>query len=371
MKVYFHARGALIDSPHFHYTFNYPPKGITYVREKNDGSDVILNMQAQRTIKFFAHLAKSMFNAVHMSAVNMSSVGEKAEKCKLIHSFNTIPATTKPFIIELESFHALFIGGAKDSRAIKKIQNTLVRKNCKKVLFWTQNAHDNFFKLINSPTIKKKSIVLYPGVPLYAQNRQHRVPTIGFIARDCLNKGGGLVIPLMKDFVESGRAKAIIVTDIDLLKENNKELYEKYSKWIDFHPLMQRSDLHKHIFPKIDILFYPGYSDTFGYIFPEAMSHGIPIVTVDGCARKELVSKFNGIVAPAILNEWGYLAELETLNKLDDLQLKVNMALTNILSCKKCRKSMSDCCYDSVKNGIFSLYNRNEILTKVYEDALR
>jgi len=36
-------------------------------------------------------------------------------------------------------------------------------------------------------------------------------------------------------------------------------------------------------------LVYPGYSDSFGFAFLEAMAFGLPIVTVDGFARREIV----------------------------------------------------------------------------------
>jgi len=370
-NVYFHSNGALIDSPHFHYTFNYPPKEITYIGSTESSGDVILNMHTQKIYKFLATTAKTMANTIGISGVNVSTPGKRSNRCKIIHSFNTIPSTTKPYIIELESFHSLFIGGAKNSGSIKKIINHLLKKNCKKILFWTQNAYDNFHKLMCTPSLKKKSVVLYPGVPLYKQNGFHKIPTIGFIARDFFNKGGDLVLPTMKDFVEVGKAKAIIVTDVNEFKKDHLFLYEDYSKFITFKQLMPRSELHKKVFPKIDILFYPGYSDSFGYIFPEAMSHGIPIVTLNGCARKELVNNAGGYVVNTILNEWGFLGELGKINKSEDLEIGVSIGITNILNDKKLRKSMSDYNYASVKEGIFSLYNRNEILKQIYEEALK
>ena len=370
-NIYFHTNGALVDSPHFHYTFNYPPKGITYVGSTQSAGDVILNMGTQRLYKMLASMAKAIANTFGKSGVNVSIPGKRSNGCRVIHSFNTIPATTKPYIIELESFHALFIGGAKNSGAVKKIINHLSKRNCKKILFWTQNAHDNFHKLMCTPSLKKKSIVLYPGVPLYTQNKQHKIPTIGFIARDFFNKGGDLVLPTMKDFVEAGKAKAIIITDVKEFKKDHPILYEDYNKFITFKHLMPRSDLHKKVFPKIDILFYPGYSDTFGYIFPEAMSHGIPIVTLNGCARKELVNNSGGYVVDTILNEWGFLAELGKFNKSEDLEIGVSIGITNIIADKKLRKSMSDYNYEAVKSGIFSLYNRNEILIEIYKEIYK
>lgn len=62
---------------------------------------------------------------------------------------------------------------------------------------------------------------------------------------------------------------------------------------------MPREELIKKGYEKSDILVYPGYSDSFGWAFLEAMSFGLPIITVNGVARRDLIRNGrNGFVVP-------------------------------------------------------------------------
>ena len=247
MKVFFHSNGALLDSPYFNYTWKYSPKGVIYVSNKQGISDVLIDMNLQRRFKALVGIGKILLNFIGKSVVNVSNVPEGIGKVDLIHSLNTIPMTDKPHIVEIEAYHSLFVGGSMDKHSIDRIHQLLLKENCKKVLFWTQNAYDNFNALMPDDKVKSKSQILYPAVPLNIQNNVHKIPTIGFIARDFFSKGGELVLPVMKDFVKSKRAKAIIVTDVDLIKEKSPETYRLYSPYIDFKKLMPRDELYKKV----------------------------------------------------------------------------------------------------------------------------
>jgi len=371
MKIYFHSNGALVDSPYFSYSWRFPPVGIIYVGNRGYVSDVILDMKKQRFFKMMVGLGKTLLNMVGKSAVNISNIPDGIGEIDLIHSLNTIPNTTKPYVIELESFHSLFIGGAMDTCSINKITELLSKSNCKKIIFWTKNAYDNFHILMLNDTLKEKSIILYPAVPLNVQNKFHKKPTIGFIARDFFSKGGDLVLPVMKDFVKSNRAKAVVVSDLDLIKDKSPESYKLYSPYIDFKQLMPRDKLYKTIFPNIDILFYPGYSDSYGFIFPEASSFGIPIITIDGVARRELVhSGKGGYVIFNKLSKYGFPFILGEKEK-DQIRFDLNFAVTNLVCDGNLRKSMSDYNYNLAKRGIFSIKKRNTAMLNVYKDAIK
>ena len=365
MNILFHTHTAITDSPHYHYSFTYSPPGIKYLYEIK-AEDVILNLKDQKLAKSLSGLIRLFANLVGQGIPNISKVPNTPEKYDLIHAFNTIPDVTTPFILELESFHSLFIGPFNEGPTTDKIKSMLLQDNCKKILFWTKNAHDNFqLLMLSDPIIAKKSEILYPAVPLYSQNKSHKIPTIGFVARNFKNKGGEFILPIIENFLKAGRAKVIIITDIESIP---KETFEKYKDIIDFKQLVPREELHKKWFPKIDILFYPGFSDTFGYIFPEVMSHGIPIITVDGIARKEIVNNDkNGYVIPGEISKYGFLNKIPSQ---EETELSSLALITNLFNKKTWRK-MSNYCYEQVKSGQFSLYNRNKRLEDIYRKALK
>jgi glycosyltransferase involved in cell wall biosynthesis len=371
MKVFFHTRGSINESPYYHYTFNYPPAGINY-EHLDDKSDVLLSPQSLVIFKTMARLVNTWLTIQQKTYMNKSVVPKKAIECELIHAFNTIPVNaTKPYITEMEAFTSLFIGSPLTFTLHDQLLKELKSAKCKKILFWTKNAHDNFLNVIhNDKKIKKKCEILYPAVPLYNKNKVHKIPTIGFIARSFKNKGGEYILEPMKNFVKAGLAKAIVVTDLSMI---DKDTIKKYSKYITFFNLMPRIDLHKKIYPKLDVLFYPGLSDTYGFAIPEAMSHGIPVLTFDGVARKELVHDgLGGYVVGTGINMYphGYIESVPSVGD-DGITLSIMMKLTNIIKDKKLREKMSNYCYDLVKSGQFSLFNRNARLKQIYEEALK
>jgi glycosyltransferase involved in cell wall biosynthesis len=371
MKVFFHSNGALLDSPYFNYTWKYSPKGVIYISNKHGVGDILIDMNLQRRLKAFIGIGKILLNLIGKSVVKVSDIPEEIGKVDLIHSLNTIPMTKLPHIVEIESYHSLFVGGSMDKHSIDRIHQLLLKENCKKVLFWTQNAYDNFNALMPDDKLKSKSQILYPAVPLNKQNKFHKKPTIGFIARDFFSKGGELVLPVMKDFVKAKRANAIIVTDVDLIREKNEETYRLYSHHINFQKLMPRDELYKKVFPKIDILFYPGFSDSYGFIFPEAASFGIPVITMNGVARTELVHiNESGYVVSKKLQKNGFPIGIDEQEK-ENIMFNFHMVLTNLVSNKKLRKKMSDYNYNLAKNGIFSIKKRNTKLLKIYKEAIQ
>ena len=144
MKVFFHSNGALLDSPYFNYTWRYSPKGVIYVSNKTGISDVLIDMKLQRRFKMLVGIGKLLLNFVGMSVVNVSNVPESIGKVDLIHSFNTIPMTKMPHIVEIEAYHSLFVGGAMDKCSVDRVRQLLLKKNCKKILFIKRLEHTFF-----------------------------------------------------------------------------------------------------------------------------------------------------------------------------------------------------------------------------------
>jgi len=364
IKVFFAANGFLKDSPHFKYSFKYPPKGVKYTNA--DNSDVITKVNNMPLVALCKTLMKTALIINGVSKVKLFSINDK--NADLIHSFNMVPETTQPYIIEMESFHSLIFGNPGYSPALDALEKRLCRKNCKKILFWTQNAYNNFFDLIPNSALKKKSIMLYPAVPIKTKNKFNNKPRLGFIARDFDNKGGLLAVQIMDAFYKAGLVKKGIVVS-KMSSSDYDNIVKKYDKSIKFMPLVDRDYLEKHVFPKINLMIYPGYSDTFGYIFPESFSYGIPVITIDGCARKELVhDNKGGIVISTELSPFGYLDKRPSY---ESLEFGLITAITNIIKNKKIWESMSDYNYNLVKSGQFSLSYRNNILKHIYQEAIK
>jgi len=365
MKITFIRNGGFSDSPYYNYLLNYPASGVKYILPQRNNDVVVKNFLCLNGLKTLAKIFLTLSNKSYIKTIKIAS-----DRDNLIHAFNVIPITNRKYIIELEAMHSLFMGTVDYKPAIKKVINYLEKPNCKKILFWTQVAMDGFNTLMKSDIIKNKCVVLYPAViGQKRKNKLHKKPTIGFIGRDFTQKGGPLAAIVMNDFINAGKANGLIVTGT--LTETNRK---KLNKNIKILPLCSRKELYKTIFPEIDIMLYPGYSDTFGFMFPEAASFGIPIVTYNGVARYELVHhKKSGFVAGGTVSKRGYPNYSIEEEYLNEHALGFEMVITNILSDKKTWKSMSKYSYDMVvsPDGMYSMWGRNKKLKKIYKNATK
>ena len=145
---------------------------------------------------------------------------------------------------------------------------------------------------------------------------------------------------------------------------------DKYgkNKKIKFYNLLPQNRLFKEIYPQCDIFVYPSFTDSFGFGIIEAMSFGIPIVSVGGQSRKELIKDGK---TGFVINEPRKLTlkDLEnlTLNKtIKELEKKVEILIED----KELRREMAKNCIEEIKNGKFSIKERNKKLVKIYEEAV-
>ena len=121
------------------------------------------------------------------------------------------------------------------------------------------------------------------------------------------------------------------------------------------------------LFPSSDIYIYPGYSDTFGFTFIEALSFGLPIITVEGHARKDIITPGKtGFIVNRPIN-----LNADKLGKSEEqvIQQIVKYA-SELIENKQLLQKMSQNCYNEVENGKFSLNEKNKKLLKIYKEAL-
>ena len=115
-------------------------------------------------------------------------------------------------------------------------------------------------------------------------------------------------------------------------------------------------------------MVYPGYTDSFGFAYLESMSFGIPIVTVDGWSRKEIISegKTGFVIERPKKMAWDKI-EKEEREIVQEIINKTSLLIEN----KKLRETMSKNCIKEIKEGKFSIKKRNKELKKIYGEALK
>ena len=131
---------------------------------------------------------------------------------------------------------------------------------------------------------------------------------------------------------------------------------------------MAQEKLFNEIYPISDIFVYPGYRDSFGFAMLEAMSFGIPVVTVEGFAKKEIIKDGR---EGFVLDFSRAIPKPEMRRHSEEIVKKIVEKTGLIIKNKKLRDKMSKNCIEEIKNGKFSIKERNNKLKRIYEEALK
>ena len=280
----------------------------------------------------------------------------------LIHCAHCLSLNKKPWVADFEGVWQFSVSGEQTKIGKRFIRKIVKGRNCKRIIAWTKEAEKEILE--EFPEIKNKVEIVYPAVPFPKLKKQkHKGINLLFMARYFYEKGGLHALEAINQLTKKYKdINGIVVS------ETPKEILKKYSsnKKIKFFSLMPQKKLFE-IYAKSDIFVYPGYSDSFGFGILESMSFGIPVVTVDGFARKEIVDE----------GKTGFVIERpENLNRRvigntgKKLIEKIMDKTFKLTKNKKLLKDMSKNCVNMIKNGRFSIKERNKNLGRIYLGAI-
>lgn len=354
MKIYLQYPWKFPDSPYYKYLIDNPPKGVEYLNAKNQ-KGVITNKNKFLFSNKLKRFIRGTLKKLNLSIPNAHKSPD--EDYDIIHCAHCLSKNrNKPWVADFEGVWQMFVG-KKDRGKVEKI---LKENDCKKIMAWTEHTKNRIVK--EFPEIKDKIEIVYPAVPSKNLKRKRAGGKINLIfsGRYFYSKGGfhalGAIDRLTR---EHENVYGIFNSEVP------KEILRKYSKnkKIKFYGLIPQEKLFE-LYEKSNILIYPGYSDSFGFAYLEAMSFGIPVITVNGFARKEIVEE----------GKTGFVIE-----KPDNLNIKdINGVLVNnlieksskLIKNKNLREKMSKNCFRKIKSGKFSIKERNKKLKRIYREAL-
>lgn len=179
-------------------------------------------------------------------------------------------------------------GYFKIARHLRKVGIDIM-KNAKKIIFISPSYRDfvinNFVKESDKEDIINKSEVVPNGIDdFWIKNRL--VNNRSFIKKGEVhliqacridkNKNVETSIEIVKKLRENGFNSFIkIIGD----GEEKKSLLEKYNNlhYVSFEKKASKDQIIKH-YDNSDILIMPSKSETFGLVYPEAMTRGVPVI---------------------------------------------------------------------------------------------
>ncbi len=362
VNIYLQAPLSTSDSLYYKNLLTFPPKNVQYKTNINS-SGIITSKRKFFLNSFFKNKARYILEKINYPILSLHKT--PVNNTEIIHCAHCLPKTEKKWVADFEAPWQFFISGRDTKLGKKKFLDIVSKKNCKYLLAWTETAKTEMIDKF--PSIKDKVKVLNYAMPFKnIEKRRGRRVTLLFSARYFYPKGGLTALKVMDKLTKKyDNVEAIFISNVPL---DIKKRYELNTK-IKFFDLIPQKILFQEIYPKTDIFIYPGYSDTFGFGFIEAMNFGIPIVTVDGYARKEIVKqgKTGFVIENRGLSWNGKIPMLKEEDKIiEELVEKASLLIEN----KKLLEKMSKNCLQEVKTGKYSLKKRNEELGKIYRKTL-
>jgi len=350
------------DSPYYKYLINSPPKDIKYLNTDNK-ENVILNQKIFFILGFLKKLIKFTLSSLNAEKPNSHKTKSK-EKYDLIHCAHCLSEEKyKPWVADIEMYGSLFIAKKRSDKLDKKIKEIILRNNCKKILPWSNGIKRLILNHI--PEIENKMEVVYPAIPFKKEkiNKELNKNSILFSSRYFYTKGGLIALEVMNEINNKFGWEGVVVSNVP---EKLKRVYPN----LRFYNLLPQKELFK-IMQNSQIYLYPSTSDTFGFSLLEAMSFGIPVITLKTIwtpsideiithNKTGLIENLNRVPSQREIGKF----EKEIINKLIK---KCELLIKN----NNLRERMSKNTLKEIKEGKFSIKNRNKKLRKIYEEALK
>ena len=364
IKVYLQYPWGISDSQYYKSLIENPPKSVEYVSSKVK-LGMIHNKKLFAVKNFLKGFIRNFLLKIRFSPLNIKRTKTK-KGYDLIHCAHCLSKNNSPWVVDFEGdAWQIWLSGVASKRSHRKAKKILLRKNCKKIIAWTESSKKEIIKRF--PEIEKKIEIVSYAMPFPKQLKKKKKNkiTLLFIGRYFYSKGGLHALKVFDKLTKKyENVEGIFISQIP------KEIYERYkgNKKIKFFGLMPHEKVMGEIFPQSDIFVYPGYGDTFGFMFLEAMSFGLPVVTVDGFARKDLVEE--GKTGFIINRPWEINTRIigpKEEQLIDEIIKKTEELIEN----KKLHEKMSKNSIEMIKKGGFSIEERNKKLEKVYREALK
>ena len=304
----------------------------------------------------------------------------------LLYSSGHVVWRNEPWVVDLEM--ASHLAGYRTSHLMRYAQilkSRLESKDCKGVLVWTDAARESLLRSLKAKDFENKVRVVHLAVPSgrVSKKTQSGLKKVLFVGStnfpgDFHHKGGKEVLRafemisreredvefLMRSFIPSEFSEAI-------KRVRNLTLIQEPISW----------GRMEELFATADIFVFPSHH-TPAMVLLDAMSYGLPIVTTDVWANREMIlDGVNGIlVTPPeeIRYEdefrnplWGERRTAEMISKrtFESVAVQTAEAINILLDDDTLRRRLGEAGREMTTNGAFSVKTRNDALALFFDMA--
>jgi len=299
----------------------------------------------------------------------------------MIHSAQYLLSTRKPYVVDFEDvsvFTWYDYRLLQNKFSIFLIKHFLASPNCVKILPWTNAAKQSLINSIDLPReITDKIQILYPAYvakPVIDRSNRKIVKLL-FVGKLFYQKGG---LETIMAFIEL--QKKFPDLQLTMLTNAPSEILNKYGdvKNLAFLGGIDREELN-NLYKESDIFVMPGHYDTFGFVYLEAMSYGLPCVGTDNFATPEIIthkktglivknsfSRFDSKFRP-VVNFVGNVDLVDGFKKIESKYVdELAGAISILVKDKKMRLAFGKNSRAEIATGKFSVSERIKKLNVIF-----
>jgi glycosyltransferase involved in cell wall biosynthesis len=368
----------LLASPHpqFDEIIRYPPKNVKY--KINRVKTTYHGWYTENRIDLHHRI---------MKILPLPRMAHTQTDADIVHSTRGIIQIrqNKPWIIDLECGHIFtsFNWNAMQNPLVRRIiMNSLLSKNCKKILPQSEAARKSFEEAIgkkNYGKLKDKIEILYLALrPSNKKkiNRKDGKVVLSFVGRSFYGKGGPNLLKAYE--ILTKKYNNIVLRYKGLIPPEHLN-YAKSLPGFEFvgNEHWPRDVLFEKMYLASDIYVMPTSKDNYGVVFLEAMSAGLPIVSTTSMTVPEIVEDGkNGLLIKTRLSHENYYGRAKDYHR-DIKRIDQNIVnqlvekLSILIEDEKLREKMGKEGRKMIEdeNSKFNNTYRNKRLKKIYEEA--
>ncbi|MGO9682055.1 MAG: glycosyltransferase family 4 protein [Beijerinckiaceae bacterium] len=354
------------------------------VFQASRGLPAALRTSVKNLVSDFQPLLSPFYNHAHILLNSPKVRGFRSRKFDLVHSGQSLLDSNLPYVVDFE--HAAVFSGYSQYALrrpgfVRALERVLLDSKLKKLLAWSDAAANSLTNVVRDEDVARKVETLYP-VMVSAKRVARSSSSFNFlfIGNNFYAKGGYESLLAFEKIAGRYDCRFTAIGDIPA------EVYARFGNNGKI-TLSQRVPYQKvvELYSNSDVFVFPTHYDTYGFVIPEALSFGLPVIGVDSFSTPELVEhEKTGLLIKthfsSFAGDFGYAAPTQA--ELGKVRLEacrnppqwyvslLSEAMERLMTDSRLREACSSNAIREATEGKFSPKRSREQLRRVYEDAL-
>lgn len=372
---------------------NFPPEGyniVTHKKRQDLQRTGIIHRIDRKVISAKSHILKTFADVLIPGLYYnylLTRPFKRPKNTDLIYSSQHVIMDRKPWVVDLEHVGAIFAyGRIEPYRSF--IAKYFSSEFCKKIIPWSNVGKRTLFLVFNHKDIRNKVETVHLAIPPKKPLKQDRTGIIQLLFVGTSNpwniegsfdlKGGKEVLSAFTELAKKYSNIKLVIRSFVPIGIKKKYARVKNLKIID--QVIPVESLHE-LYRSSDIFLFPGHQ-TPGMVILEAMSFGLPVITTDLWANKEMVEDgVNGFLIRKssrvpyfdryFIPKGGTSDILEAITEVDKDTVRELIEKTSILiEDQTLRHKMGIAARREIETGKFSIKERNKKLKEIFDEAI-